>query len=416
MKKNIFKSMLLLLTAGMTVACSSDNDVVEAPVNPGEVLTPITITANYGDPTTRVGYTESGANISATWETGDKLIVVFNGNVNELPMTDGVGKTTATFSGTITGTPKATSMLLCFVKDKNIPDGAVTVSGDGSYTYTDGTFLTQDGTLAGAAKCNLYRGTTEYGDGTNISCNFTVNTSMMKFDVNAPDGVSVGDEATLTYKSDGTEMAKASFTVGSKGLNTIYLTIPAGSYTGEQKIVFKSGNTEKGITLSNTKATFAAGQTYSQSVVYREGYDIARFPNYDTFVSNRDVTRAGEAYTIQDGGVITGELSWYGVVFIASGATVTLHNVNLTNTSTIAIRCEGDATIILSGENKVTCSRAFNAIAIPKGYTLTIKGSGKLTATGGEFGAIGGGDPENPDEIGTVIIENPSKVTEVIHN
>ena len=26
MKKNIFKTMLLLLTAGMSVACSSDND------------------------------------------------------------------------------------------------------------------------------------------------------------------------------------------------------------------------------------------------------------------------------------------------------------------------------------------------------------------------------------------------------
>ena len=404
--------MLLLLTAGMTVACSSDNDVVEAPVNPDKVLTPITITANYGDPTTRVAYTESGANISAKWETGDKLIVVFNNKVNELPMTDGAGKTTATFEGTILGSPSATSMLICYVKDKNTPDNAATINTDGSYTYADGTFLGQDGTLAGAAKRNLYYGIAQYGDGTNISCNFTVNTSMMKFYVNAPDGVSDGASATLTYKSGNTEMAQASFTVGSNGFNTIYLSIPAGSYTGEQKLVFNSEE----ITLSDTKASFAAGQTYSKSVVYRAGCSIAGFTDYENFENNRDVTRAGVAYTIQDGGVITDELSWSDIVLIADGATVTLHNVTLTNTSTSAIRCEGDATIILSGENDVTCSKEFNAIVIPKDHLLTIKGSGTLTATGGKFGAIGGGDPEHPDEIGTVIIENPSKVTQVTHN
>ena len=411
MKKNIFKSMLLLFTAGMMVACSSDNDEVENSVNPDKVLTPITITANYGDPTTRVAYTESGANISAKWETGDKLIVVFNGKVNELSMTDGAGEKTATFSGTIdvTGvTPKATSMLLCFVKDAKNPS-AVTVSGDGSYTYTNGTFLSQDGTMAGAAKCNLYRGTTEYGDGTNISCNFTVNTSMMKFDVNAPDGVSEEASATLTYKSGDTEMAKAAFTVGSKGLNTIYLTIPAGSYTGEQKIVFKSGSTEKSLTLSETKATFAAGQTYSQNAVYRTGYNIAGLADKQSFVDNRDVTYGAGAYTIQDGGVITGELLTSEAIFInvASGATVTLHNVNLTNKDISAIRCNGDATIILSGSNYVTCNGPYHAIEIPGGHTLTIKGSGTLTATGGVKGAFGGGD----NASGTVNIENPSKVT-----
>ena len=403
--------MLLLLTAGMTVACSSDNDVVEAPVNPDKVLTPITITANYGDPTTRVAYTESGANISAKWETGDQLLVVFNGNVNELTMTDGAGEKTATFSGTIIGSPSATSMLICYVKDNRNPSAA-TINTDGSYTYADGTFLAQNGTLAGAAKQNLYYGIAQYGDGTNISCNFTVNTSMMKFDVNAPDGVSVGDEATLTYKSGDTEMAKASFNVGSKGLNTIYLSIPAGSYTGEQKIVFNSGDTEKSLTLSETNATFAAGQTYSKSVVYRTGYNIAGLAGQTPVVDNKNVKYESGAYIIQDGGVITGTVSWGEFFDVASGATVTLHNVNLTNTSISALRCEGDATIILSGSNNVTCNGVLHAIEITEGHTLTIKGSGTLTATGGERGAFGGGD----NAIGTVIIENPSKVTEVIHN
>jgi hypothetical protein len=154
-------------------------------------------------------------------------------------------------------------MLICYVSDQN-NTSAVTINTDGSYTYTDGTFLAQDGTLGGAAKCNLYYGATFYGTGEDISCDFAVNTSMMKFTVFAPDGVSAGDEATLTYKSNGTAISKATFTVGAGGKNTIYLTIPAGQYTGEQTLVYN----ETSETLSSTKANFVAGETYSKEISY----------------------------------------------------------------------------------------------------------------------------------------------------
>ncbi|MBR6194883.1 MAG: hypothetical protein IKQ58_05370 [Prevotella sp.] len=82
MKKNIFKTMLLLLTAGMTVACSSDNDTID----PDEVQTPVTITAHYGSAnTTRVAYADDGVNINATWQENDKLLVMYNNMVNTLP-------------------------------------------------------------------------------------------------------------------------------------------------------------------------------------------------------------------------------------------------------------------------------------------------------------------------------------------
>lgn len=267
MKKNIFQMLLLLMTAALTAACSSDSETTEnapAVINPDEALTPIRITANYaGDDVrsnaTRVSYSEDGSDISATWQAGDKIKVVYNGNVSTLDLESGAGTASATFKGTISGTPSATSMLICYVSDQNSAS-AVTINTDGSYTYTDGTFLAQDGTLAGAAKCNLYYGSTFYGTGSNISCDFAVNTSMMKFTVFAPDGVSAGDEATLTYKSNGTAISKATFTVGAGGKNTIYLTIPAGQYTGEQTLVYN----ETSKTLSATKANFVAGETYSR--------------------------------------------------------------------------------------------------------------------------------------------------------
>ncbi len=238
---------------------NSQNDLTE---------TPITISANYGGNNgAKVSYTESGNTISATWDAGDQLYVVYNGHVNTLTLTDGAGTASATFTGSIIGTPTAMSVLICYVRDaKNA--SAVTVSPTGEYTYTSGTFLNQDGTLEGAAKCNLYYGTTTYGTGSDISCTFSPNTSMLKFSVTAPDGVSEGAVATLTYKSGETELAKATFTVGLGYRNTVYMTIPAGSYTGEQNLVYLCGETEETQTLSSSQANFVAGQTYSKSVYY----------------------------------------------------------------------------------------------------------------------------------------------------
>ena len=261
MKKNIIYSVLTVLAALGFASCSSESET-EPVASPDEVLTPITISANYGGNSTRVAYAEDGNSIDAKWEAGDQLYVCYDGHVNTLTLVDGAGTATATFSGTIQGTPSASSVLICYVRDKNNP-AAITVN-NGENTYASGTFTTQDGTLAGAAKCNVYYGATTYGTGENISCTFSVNTSMMKFMVTAPNGVSAGDAATLSYKSGDTELAKASFTVGANGKNTIYMTIPAGQYSGAQTLTYN----DQSKTLSATKATFTAGATYHRYLYY----------------------------------------------------------------------------------------------------------------------------------------------------
>lgn len=262
------KNRILLVAAILGLLATSCKKENENPQN-DLTVTPITISTNYGENNgAKVSYTESGDVISATWDAGDQLYVVYNGHVNTLTLTDGAGTASATFTGSIIGTPTAMSVLICYVRDAN-NTSAVTVSPTGEYTYTSGTFLNQDGTLEGAAKCNLYYGTTTYGTGTDISCTFSPNTSMLKFTVLAPDGVTAGTEgATLTYKSGETEMAKATFTVDANGRNTVYMTIPAGNYSGEQTLVYTSGEVEQTETLSSTQANFVAGQTYDKSITY----------------------------------------------------------------------------------------------------------------------------------------------------
>ncbi len=80
---------------------------------------------------------------------------------------------------------------------------------------------------------------------------------------------------------------------------------------------------------------------------------------------------------------ITGDQST--TVTIPTGSRLTLDSATISVTDGgPAIVCEGDATIILTGTNTVTTSAADKAViqAGPAGSTLTILGTGSLTATG----------------------------------
>lgn len=258
-------SILLIATILGLIATSCKKENVEPQ---GELQQmPITITASYKtNDGTKVDYTENGNTITATWQSGDEILVAYDGYVSTLTLVSGAGTGSATFSGeiTYTHTPTATSILSCYVKDQN-NEAALTVENN-NIIYSDAAFLAQDGTLAGAGKCNTYMSMATYGDGTSIKCSFGVNTSMLKFNVVSIED-NAGQTATLSYKSGDTEISKATFTVSSTE-NTVYLAIPAGQYSGEQILVYTCGSTEWPFQLSATQANFAAGQTYSKEIDY----------------------------------------------------------------------------------------------------------------------------------------------------
>ena len=386
MKKSIIKT-LLLATVGIITACSSDSDTTEPQQpTPQAVTTPVTITATYGGdaPATRTAYTESGANISATWQEGDQILVVYDGHVSTLALTGGAGTASATFSGTIQGTPKAESVLSCYVRDANNP-AALTIDDDGDLIYSDAAFLAQDGTLAAAAKCNTHSGSTTYGNGTGLRVAFAVNTSMLKFTVLSPYEVADGTEgATLTYTSDGTTLAKVTFTVGTGGTNTIYMAVPAGQYTGAQTLVYQAGETVVSRTLSASKADFKYGQTYSKQVDFDSATRLDNLRDY---------------YTASDGEVLTGTTTWK--ISIAAGATVMFRNIDC------PIICLGDATIILADgttNNARASDNDYPGILVSESGTLTIRGTGSLNAIPRQWAAgIGGRDQCN---CGSIVIES----------
>ena len=127
--------------------------------------------------------------------------------------------------------------------------------------------------------------------------------------------------------------------------------------------------------------------------------------------------------TVNDGDVLTGPLSGFGwKISIADGATVTLSNVYIVTNNIVdaeykwgGISCLGDATIILEGDNTVHgIGPDYPGIHVLEGKTLTIDGSGSLTAVGNKAAAgIGGGAGEycygwmtdlKPATCGSVVI------------
>lgn len=394
---------IILITAILSMVATSCNKDLEAPLE-NLVQTPIRISATYeGTNGAKVSYNEEGNSISATWQEGDQIKVVFGNHVSTLDLESGAGTASATFSGTITGNsaPTANSMLICYVSDVNARE-IVNITGDGSYTYTTTAFLTQDGSMDTAASRNLFYGMTKYGDGNNVSCSFYTNTSMMKFHVTAPDDVLQGSVgATLTYRSGGVDIARATFTVGANYENTIYMSIPAGGYSGEQALVYQYGDIQVSRVLSASHASFTAGQTYSKDVVFSAAIRL------DTLTVN---------YTAQNGDWLTGTLVNKVKVTIAPGATVTLKNVNINADGLWSgqdifawpgIECEGDATIVLAEGTTSTVkgiSDYYSGIYVPTNHTLTLRGPGTLNAFGGSWSAGIGASYD--ERCGNIVIES----------
>ncbi len=111
-----------------------------------------------------------------------------------------------------------------------------------------------------------------------------------------------------------------------------------------------------------------------------------------------DLSKLTENTELKDGDVLTGTLAGNYKISIADGATVTLDGVTINGVNDLnygwaGITCLGDATIILSGTNTVKgFYEEYPGIHVPQNKTVTIQGSGSLTASSNGYGCgIGGG-------------------------
>lgn len=380
MKKNIFAmAALLMASAAVFTSCSSDDSIAdEQPAAPSQPTYTMTIEASKGGPATNRALSLDGKTLNATWAAGEQVTVY---NVTKSAALDGyleaqsTGAST-TLKGSLTGTVEAGDEL--------------------RLSFLSPSYSAQDGTLAYiASNCDYAVATVNVAsvDGGNImtnAANFENKQAIVKFSLTDKTTTSA-ISATQLVVNDGT----TDYTITpASATSEIYVALPGFSGQTVTLTATAGGNT---YSYEKTGVSFTNGQYYEIGV------------KMSPIISLSDRTKFDDELVIADGYIVTG----YAValtckVAVADGATVTLRDVENNgyidggSTTCPGIKCLGDATIILEGNNTVMGGGTYAGIYVPEGKTLTIRGTGSLTVTGGIGGAGIGGN--NEGNCGSIVI------------
>ena len=414
MKKFKNCGLLLAIAVALVVttmtACSSENDLVETPnvEQPTAEGIKVTVTASIADDaTTRSEVVEStdanGKKRTLKFTEGDKLYVYSNNN------------------------PYPVKGMLTMVENSLTPDGKSAkftgslqkknVNNWKNYTnYGDEDPL--DGTTATLIHKDMVENT-DYSFDRNYQIVFRSNpapdveTLMTKnlhvtgdYDISTKSFALSSDDVIFNCNFTGLAASTEyfcelqypvnpgyslhgghNFTTDANGISNHAINIP---YPGDDAHPWEIQIRQS----SNTVGTISLGTRTLEKKVY----NLSRHWTGSAFSKTIDLSTISHDLLVGSGMTLTGTLDGTTQKYkisIADGATVTLSNATINGVYTddshelwAGLTCEGDATIILDGTNAVqNFNRYYPGLQPgPTGTTLTIRGSGSLTATGREIG------------------------------
>ena len=434
MKKLMTLSGWLVMAAAITLAttaCSSDDNIVEEPMNPTTAKTyHMSLTASKGDGATTRALSLNGKTLNATWATGDKVYVFNYGlyvddNYNKKYVLGGYLEaksdgTTVTLDGDLTGTVETNDILQLaypqLILDYTGQDGTLTKIAS-TYDYTCGLAKVTDVTTSGnitAVDYDSEAGPVQFGNGQAI-VKFTLqdqggnDINATSLTISAKDGSS--EALTQTYNLTTAIGTNGPITITlSPATNVIYAALSPEDYSKSLDCTLTATDGTNTYTYTKSNVKFEYGKYYEITVKMKKLIDLSNLTGN---------------YEAQNGDVLTGTLDGTTQPYkisIADGATVTLDGVTINgvnnNSYTWAgINCEGNATIILKdGTTNVVkgFKRHWPGIYIAENKTLIIQGNtGTLAASpfngggnSGSFGAgIGGGGYSSGPSCGNIVIE-----------
>lgn len=364
MKKFItdIKTVAALLMAMATfAACTNDDNIIDEPPQTATTGTyTVTIEATKGDnaATTRA-LSLDGKTLNASWAAGEEVTVY-----NETRRTALGGTLSAQSSGastTLTGTLTGTIF----------EDNELTLK------FLSPSYGTQDGTLTGTENsidkvCDYAEATVTVesasdGNITTTEAHFVNKQAIVKFTLKDKDNGGAALNATLLTVNDGTN----TYTVTpAAATDVLFVAIPAIS---NKSVTLTATVGSKTYTYIKNNVTFENGKYYEVSVKMTESVSLAALTGY---------------YEAQNGDILTGTLGGAYKITIAAGATVTLRDANINGNDAFTfsgfagLTPEGDATIVLEGSNIVkSFNQFYPGIYAKSGYTLTITGTGSLSAS-----------------------------------
>lgn len=354
---------ILFMAVAVTTACSSNDD------NFGEEPTGVktytmTVSATKGsDAATRSLSIDGTGALNATWTAGE-AVTVYN-------VTKG-----ASLSGTLTAQTDGASTTLT-----GKLTGTIDVNDELTLKFLSPTYATQDGTLTGSATsidkvCDYAEATVTVATvssgriTTTADADFVNKQAIVKFSLKDKADHAISATA-ITVTADGTAYA----VTPSTAMSEIYVAIPV---IASKTVALSATVGSYTYTYEKTDVTLTNGQYYTI------GVKMARNVNLSTVSADLE---------LQDGDIVTGTLNGATqkyMITIAAGATVTLSGATINGVHTddshelwAGLTCLGNATIILVGTNAVqNFNRHYPSLQPgPTGTTLTISGTGSLTAT-----------------------------------
>ena len=361
------KTFTIILLAALA-ACSRE-------VAPRQYTMTIGASKDADDPTKALSIDDSGARnvLNATWTTGEE-VTVYNVTTATLlggclvALNDG---TSTTLSGTLIGEINPSDELtLNFLSPSY--DGQ---NGSLNYIAANCDFAQATVHVATVDGSNNITVTEPYASFVNRQAiiRFTLkkkaDNSLLEIPASTPLTVSDGaDDYTVTPLSATSE---------------VYVAIPA---TDTVNLSTTIGGVE--YFYEKTGASLSAGQYYEITL------KMGRVVPLASISANTSLLNGDKA---------SGTLGGNYMISIADGATVTLEGVTINGVndddySWAGLTCLGDAVINLSGDNSVKGFYSdYPGIYVPVGHTLTIQGSGTLTAQcystkSGSAAGIGGGN------------------------
>ena len=338
------KLFFMAALALMTAACSNDdNDKTKQPAKAEGI--PFTATISVGESGTTRALSESGSTLVATWAVDDEVALIHNG-VKDVMTVASVSAGVATITGTITGSP-ADGDPVTIIYPATAADGTTGNVKAGLLHAQSGATLDDV-----ASKYDVRKGTGNLKVSGTASLNGNVSLNnqfaIMKLTLtnDAKNLCIMADNITIAGATLGTE-GKV-FTVAVPAVSSKTVTIVANDASNNCYYFSKAG------------VSLAAGRYYQSSPTMTALDGDNSKPLYK-ITATSGVTIPEGRTVVFSGGSISGDY----------------------------ITCNGNATIILMGDNTVSYDGTDEAaIKIGgSGTTLTITGSGSLTAQGGEDAA-----------------------------
>ena len=373
----------LFAMGALTVGCNSLKEEMEVPTTEPVVEKTVTLTSTVGFEATTKALTALG---KKTFAEGEQIAVIYKqeGGTTAKAVSEALtdadireGGRKADFTVTMTNPAAGGAVRYIYPAAMALDPTSVDPANDKYTIATSNLTNSQDGslpTLAANFDLAVYDGTLT--DGATLPASVTLQNrlAILELMVKNASGSSVNGSVTKLSVYDGANYYLISRTPADE---SIYVALwPVSS---EQTIAFCATDGTKNYRKSVTGKTLDRNNIYPVRLTTTESTGTAL-----ELVTGK--------YTVQDGETLSGTL--FGTTKIVTAETkkdgepitVTLDGVDIScNSSDPGINCQGNTNLVLAAGsvNHVTANNAgYAGIFIKKDMTLTISGSGTLTANG----------------------------------